>query len=95
MNTMRQTNRDGGEYIFDRVSNSVYELVPTNEKMEKCLKVMRFSPKANSFKYNDLNFIDPMGGPFISIGFPIIDKKVKKISIEKHDNNERILFEVE
>ena len=97
MNTMRQTNRDGGEYIFDCVSEHVFEMVATNERMIWCMSHCRFGGKAHaeSIDYADLGFIDPAGGPFISPGFSIFDKKVKKISIEKHGDNERILFEVE
>jgi hypothetical protein len=96
---MRQTNRHDGEYIFDRVSESVYEFVALNEKMIWCMGYSRLGGKegAQSIDYSDLGFIDPAGGPFISAGFPIpiLGKKVKKISIKKHGDNERILFEVE
>ena len=94
---MRQTNRDGGEYIFDLVSENVFELVATNERMDWCMSYSRFGGKENaeSIDYVDLGFIDPSGGPFIAPGFPIGDRKVKKISIEKCGDNERILFEVE
>lgn len=40
--------------------------------------------------YNDLGFFDPDGGPFISEGFPIGDKKVTRI-MSKEDG---IYFEV-
>ncbi|CAB4130007.1 hypothetical protein UFOVP116_223 [uncultured Caudovirales phage] len=99
MNTMRQVNRDGGEYIFDSVSENVFELVATNERMIWCMSYCRFGGKegAESIDYSDLGFIDPAGGPFISPGFPIpiSSKKVKKIRIDKYGDNERILFEVE
>jgi hypothetical protein len=97
MNTMRQTNRDGGEYIFDRVSEHVFEMVATNDKMNWCMSYCRFGGKAHEehLDFSDLGFIDPAGGPFISPGFPILDKKVKKISIEQINGNERVLFEVE
>lgn len=96
---MRQTNRDGGDYIFDKVSENVFELIAMNEKMIWCMSYCRFGGKehAESIDYSDLGFIDPAGGPFISPGFPIpiLGKKVKKISIKKHGDAERILFEVE
>ena len=96
MNTMRQVNRDGGEYIFDLVSENVFEMVATNEKMNWCISYCRLGGKAHaeSIDYSDLGFIDPSGGPFVSPGFPILNKKVKKISIVKLGGDERILLEV-
>jgi hypothetical protein len=94
---MRQTNRYDGEYLFDRVSENVYEFVALNEKMIWCMSYCRYGGKegAQSIDYSDMGFIDPAGGPFIFPGYSIGDKKVKKISIQKHCDNERILFEVE
>ena len=96
---MRQTNRDGGEYFFDRVLENVFELVATNKRMIWCIGYSRFGGKegAEKIDYSDLGFIDPSGGPFISPGFPIpiLGKKVKKIRIDKHGDSERILLEVE
>ena len=97
MNTMRQVNRYDGEYIFDQVSDNAYEIVALNEKMIWCMSYCRIGKKenANTLDYSDLEFIDPDGGPFISHGFSIGDKKVKKITVKKHGDAERILFEVE
>jgi hypothetical protein len=45
---------------------------------------------AKTIDYNDLGFFDPDGGPFISEGFPIGDKKVTRIMSRK----DGIYFEV-
>jgi hypothetical protein len=96
---MRQSNRYDGEYIFDRVSENVCEFVALNEKMKWCMGYCRYGGKegAQSIDFSDLGFFDPAGGPFISAGFPIpiLGKKVKKISIKKHGDGERVLLEVE
>jgi hypothetical protein len=40
---------------------------------------------------SDLGYVDPSGGPFISIGYTIESRMVKRISLV----NEQIIFEVE
>jgi hypothetical protein len=41
---------------------------------------------------NDIGFVDPSGGPFISIGDVIEGRRVVRIRV---DSGEKILFEVE
>ena len=94
---MRKINRYDGEYLFDPVSKNVYELIPMNDKMKWCMSYGRIGGKegAESIDYSDLGFFDPAGGPFVSPGYPIGERKVKKISIERQGEVERILCEVE
>ena len=44
---------------------------------------------------DELGFVDPSGGPFISVGgkLPGMNESIKRIRIDKE--NDRILFEVQ
>lgn len=79
-------NRHGNEYEFVKVNDNIYTI-----KGE--LEHWRFGGKeGESFlNTNDLGFVDPSGGPFISIGYEIEGRKVKRISNEQGG----IMFEVE
>lgn len=78
-------NRYGDEYSFELIGENTYKFVGNP-------KFARYGGKdyAESIDMNDLGFFDPEGGPFISEGFKIDKKPVKRIFIE----NETICFEV-
>lgn len=79
-------NRYGDVYSFKKISENLYTI-------EGELKYWRFGGKEGQEKVddNDLGFVDPSGGPFISIGYKIDGKSVKKIKAV----DEKIMFEVE
>lgn len=79
-------NRYGDEYHFQRIGPNTFTLVGD-------LKYWRYGGKPNTdnIDYNDLGFVDPSGGPYISEGYTIEGHKVTRISIV----NEQIQFEVE
>jgi hypothetical protein len=79
-------NRYGNEYEFIKVADNSY-------KIEGDLSYWRFGGKEGEQGVNssDLGFVDPSGGPFISIGYEIEGRKVKRISNEPSV----IFFEVE
>lgn len=79
-------NRYGNEYRFDKVSDNVYTI--TGE-----LSYWRCGGKEGQERIdeNDLGFVDPSGGPFISIGYMIEGRKVTRIRAD----GETFLFEVE
>ena len=79
-------NRYGDEYKFDRLDNNTYTI--TGE-----LKYWRFGGKEGQERvdFNDLGFVDPSGGPFVSIGYMIEGRKVTRIRAD----DETIFFEVE
>jgi hypothetical protein len=73
----------------------VYSLVPVDKityKFEGDTMYCRFGGKENQtgFNYEDLGFFDPDGGPFISVGYKIGDKKVVRIM----SRGEGVFFEV-
>ena len=78
-------NRYGDVYSFKKVSENLYTI-------EGELKYWRFGGKEGQEKVddNDLGFVDPSGGPFISIGYKIDGKSVTKIKAV----DEKIMFEV-
>lgn len=82
-------NRYGDAYVFKKVSENTYT-------MEGNLKYWRFGGKEGGIDMNDLGFADPSGGPFISAGYLIEGRKVKRISASGDlDGMPEILLEVE
>lgn len=79
-------NRNGTEYKFEKLEDNLYTIVGN-------LDYWRYGgkPNASTFDYTDLEFVDPSGGPFISIGYQIEGRKVIKISAI----GKNIFFEVE
>lgn len=79
-------NRYGNEYSFEKVSDSVYTIIGD-------LKYWRYGGREGQeqMDFTDLGFVDPSGGPFISLGYTIEGRKIVRISTE----GEKILFEVE
>lgn len=79
-------NRYGNEYSFEQVSDNTYTI-------KGDLNYWRFGGKEgqDSVDQSDLGFVDPSGGPFISVGYMINGRAVKRISCVE-DN---IFFEVE
>lgn len=78
-------NRYGNEYNFEKISEDVYTIVGD-------LSYWRFGGKEgqDGIDENDLGFVDPSGGPFISPGYVIEGRKVVRIS----SNDRGIFFEV-
>ena len=82
-------NRYGEVYEFKKVGDNTYTI-------EGNLKYWRFGGKGNDIDMNDLSFADPSGGPFISPGYVIEGRKVKRISASGDlDGTPKILLEVE
>jgi len=79
-------NRYGNEYNFEKVAENTYKIVGD-------LDYWRFGGKEGQegVDTNDLGFVDPSGGPFISPGYIIEGRKVIRIS----SKIEGIFFEVE
>lgn len=79
-------NRYGDEYRFESVGENTYTITGN-------LQYCRYGGKEgqDAVDYNDLGFIDPSGGPFITPGYIIENRKVIRIYLE--ENN--ILFDVE
>lgn len=79
-------NRHGDNYTFEKVSENTYTIVGD-------LKYWRYGGQEGQehLDYNNLGFVDPSGGPFISIGYMIEGRKVKQIRTDK----ETIYFDVE
>lgn len=90
--TDKTKNRYGDEYGFSKVDDNTYTIVGG-------LKYWRYGgkPGTNGIDFNDLGFVDPSGGPFISVGMSIEGRKVTRISISGNDldNPNAILFTVE
>lgn len=79
-------NRYGDEYSFEKVDENTYTIVGD-------LKYWRYGGQDGQERidYNNLGFVDPSGGPFISVGYSIEGRKVTCISMV----GEKIHFEVE
>ena len=79
-------NRNGDEYYFVKVEPRIYTIVGN-------LKYWRYGGKENqeAMDWNDLGFVDPSGGPFISVGDKIENQKITRISLD----GDKIYFEVE
>lgn len=70
-------NRYGDEYWFEKESDNTYAI-------KGDLDHWRFGGKEGieGVDMKDLGFIDPSGGPFISIGYEVEGRKVKRIYID-------------
>jgi hypothetical protein len=79
-------NRYGDEYSFEKVSDNTYTIVGD-------LKYWRYGGREGQLQMDmsDIGYVDPSGGPFISLGYLIEGRKVIRINAE----SENILFEVE
>jgi hypothetical protein len=79
-------NRYGNEYTFEKVDENTYTIVGE-------LSHWRYGGKEgqNEMDFSDLGFVDPSGGPFIGIGYPIEGRKVNRIRAV----GEQLFFEVE
>jgi hypothetical protein len=79
-------NRYGDSYQFIQVDNNTYTI-------EGDLKYWRYGGREgqHSVDLNDLGYVDPSGGPFISLGCIIEGKKITKIKCIE----DKIYFEVE
>jgi hypothetical protein len=69
-------NRNGDEYKFVHVSDDTYTIVGD-------LKYWRYGGRTGqeSMDFNDLGFVDPSGGPFISLGYRIEGLPVVRIRL--------------
>ena len=87
-----QSNRYGDLYQFEKLSENQYIISGD-------LKYWRFGGKQGQSELDllDLGFVDPSGGPFISVGMTIEQRKVIRIRVDATDlaNPNRIVFEVE
>lgn len=85
-------NRYGDLYQFEKLSENQYTITGG-------LKYWRYGGKdgQNEVDLSDLGFVDPSGGPFISVGMNIEGRKVVRIGVEGSDldNPNRIVFTVE
>ena len=84
-------NRYGDSYSFDKVSDNCYTILGE-------LKYWRFGGREGQEKMDmsNLGFVDPSGGPFVTIGMEIEGRKIVNISAEGDlDGQPRIIFEVE
>ena len=84
---MKFKNRYGDEYYFD-------ELSPNTFAIKGELKYWRYGGKEGQEGINesDLGFVDPSGGPFISVNnFRVMGRLVNRI----HTSGEDILLDVE
>jgi hypothetical protein len=80
-------NRYGDIYHFEKLSENTYTIVGD-------LKYWRYGGREGQqqMDMSDIGFVDPSGGPFISIGDIIEGRRVVRIRV---DSGEKILFEVE
>lgn len=79
-------NRYGDEYWFEKVGDNSYII-------KGDLNYWRYGGKegVEGINKDDLGFVDPSGGPFISAGYEIEGKKVKTIK----QTFAGLIFEVE
>jgi hypothetical protein len=79
-------NRYGDEYTFEQVNADTYTI-------KGDLKYWRYGGKEgqDQMDFNDLGFVDPSGGPFISTGYVIKGRKVIGIRAE----GDELFFKVE
>lgn len=78
-------NRYGKEYGFEAVSTNTYRIVGDLDHWR-----MGGQEGQSGIDFGDLGFVDPSGGPFISLGYEINGRKVKRIRAVDGD----IFFEV-
>ena len=86
METKRR-NRYGVEYWFQAVGNNEYTLEGNFDPY------WRYGGQegAETIDYNDLGFVDPSGGPFVSVGGYIENNKIVKIRLV----NEKVYVKVD
>jgi hypothetical protein len=79
-------NRYGNEYTFEKVDDNTYTIVGE-------LSYWRYGGREghDQMDFSDLGFVDPRGGPFISVGYAIEGRKVNRIRAV----GEQLFFEVE
>lgn len=79
-------NRYGDEYRFEKLSGNTYTI-------DGSLDYWRFGGREGQqqMDMSDLGYVDPSGGPFISIGYVIEGRKVNHISLV----DDKIILEVE
>jgi hypothetical protein len=79
-------NRYGNEYSFVKTGINEYTIAGD-------LEYWRYGGRegVEGVDQNNLGFVDPSGGPFISIGYEINGRKVTNIAV----NSEGIFFTVE
>lgn len=79
-------NRYGNEYHFVKTGDNEYTI-------EGDLDHWRFGGRegVDGFNQNNLGYVDPSGGPFISLDYEINGRKVTNIAI----NSDGIFFTVE
>ena len=79
-------NRYGDEYRFRKLTDNTYTI-------EGDLSYWRFGGREGQqqMDMSDLGFVDPSGGPFISIDYLIDGRMVKRIGLVEG----KIVFEVE
>ena len=67
-------NRYGDEYMFEQIDANTYTI-------KGDLNYWRYGGKEgqDTIDESDLGFVDPSGGPFISIGYMINGRPVKRI----------------
>lgn len=86
MNTYK--NRYAYQFHFEQVGDNKYKIVGS-------LKYCRYGGREGQqgVDMHDLGFIDPSGGPYMSVGYPlpIIGRNIKRIGVYNSD----IIFEVE
>lgn len=83
-------NRYGDGYVFERIGDNQYAI-----KGE--LKFWRFGGREGQREMDltDLGFVDPSGGPFISVGSKIEGREIVRISAEGNlEGTPNILFTV-
>ena len=82
----KMRNRYGVEYSFEKVDDNTYTIVGD-------LTYWRYGSREgqDQMDFMDLGFVDPSGGPFISIGGEIEGRQIVRIS----EVDGRIMFRVE
>lgn len=78
-------NRNGDEYNFIRIDENTWTI-------EGDLSYWRFGCREgqDSVDWTNLGFVDPSGGPFISVGMKLDGRPIRTIRVD----GEKILFEV-
>ena len=83
-------NRYGDEYEFVKLDENTYTI-------KGDLKYWRFGGREGQERMDmsDVGFVDPSGGPFISLGYHIEGRPVTRISVDGNlDGIPNIAFEV-
>ena len=84
-------NRYGDEYEFVKVDENTFTI-------KGALKYWRFGGREGQphMDMSNVGFVDPSGGPFISLGYKIEGRPVTRISVDGDlDGMPNILFEVQ